>query len=133
MPPFRDRDEDDAEDDDDDLYELSDVHDPATRSLPSMMPARLHRALNAYARRSANNSSIDDSDSDDGAADDYGKHAASDAGSLEALLRKKAREGQVLLSGDNDKEADLESQKPAWANSSTSSNPDGNALKVCRA
>lgn len=124
----------DHDEDDLDMLELSDVHNASAsasmRSLPSMMPATFHRALNAATRRSAN-ISAEDSDSDD--AEDYGgnSHDASNESSLQALLRKKAREGLSMNDDADDKERDLEGQKPAWAASSTSNSSENNVLKVC--
>lgn len=106
----------------DDLYELSDVTAAAPAvPLPSTMPAQLHHALDSYAKRRAEDS---DSDDDGPGAGQYadGYEDGSNGSSIEALLRKKAREGI-----DSDDDRDLERQKPAWA---TSNSSEGSNVKV---
>lgn len=113
---------DERDDDKENLYELSDVTAASSR-LPGIMPASLHRALNAYPRRTASTS--EDSDSDDDTGEFANGHIGAKERSIEALLRKKAREGIE----DDDDERDLERQKPAWA---ASSSAESNIIKVCK-
>ena len=122
---------------DESQFELSDVvvgprrerGQHRVRMSELFMPAKVHRAL----RRAESDSDSSDNDDDAEKASFDGSDAAAAAAEddIEALLKRKSREGRAPRGGRHaDEEAAAGGQQPAWASRGSDTASENNVLKV---